>query len=230
LIEIYHLYKQYGSESEGTALKDISLVIDRGEFVFIVGPSGAGKSTLMKLFMREIVPTRGSIKIFGRDITKLKNRQVPFLRRNIGMVFQDFRLLSDRNIFDNVAFALQVIGTPKREIRKRVPTVLEMVGLKDKALKKPDELSGGEQQRVSVARALVNRPAVLMADEPTGNLDPQTSAGIMDLFHEINIRGTTVIVATHAKEQVDRMQKRVVILEGGCLVSDQERGVYSNAY
>lgn len=230
MIEIYHLDKQYGNESEGTALKDINLIIGRGEFVFIVGPSGAGKSTLMKLFMREILPTRGSIKIFGRDITRLRNRQIPFLRRNIGMVFQDFRLLSDRNVFENVAFALQVIGTSPRDIRKRVPAVLDMVGLKDKALKKPDELSGGEQQRVSIARALVNRPAVLMADEPTGNLDPQTASGIMDLFHEIYVRGTTVIVATHAKEQVDRMQKRVVILEDGYLVSDQERGAYSNAY
>ncbi len=230
MIEIYHLDKQYGNESEGTALKDINLVIDRGEFIFIVGASGAGKSTLMKLFMREILPTRGSIKIFGRDITKLKNRQIPFLRRNIGMVFQDFRLLNDRNVFDNVAFALQVIGTPSREIRKRVPVVLEMVGLKDKIFKKPDELSGGEQQRVSVARALVNRPSVLMADEPTGNLDPQTASDMMDLFSEINVRGTTVIVATHAKEQVNRLQKRVVLLENGCLVSDQERGVYCNAY
>ncbi len=230
MIEIYHLDKQYGNDSEGTALKDINLVIDRGEFVFIVGASGAGKSTLMKLFMREILPTRGSIKIFGRDITRLKNRQVPFLRRNIGMVFQDFRLLSDRTVFDNVAFALQVIGTPSKEIRKRVPVVLEMVGLKDKAFKKPNELSGGEQQRVSVARALVNRPSVLMADEPTGNLDPQTASDMMDLFNEINVRGTTVIVATHAKEQVDRLQKRVVILENGYLVSDQERGVYCNAY
>jgi len=230
LIEIHHLDKQYGNDREGTALHDINLVIDRGEFVFIVGPSGAGKSTLMKLFMREILPTRGSIKIFGRDITRLKNRQIPFLRRNIGMVFQDFRLLSDRNVFDNVAFALQVIGTTRREIRKRVPAALEMVGIKDQMWKKPDELSGGEQQRVSVARALVNRPAVLMADEPTGNLDPQTASGIMDLFNEINVRGTTVIVATHAKEQVNRLQKRVIILENGCMVSDQERGVYCNAY
>ncbi len=230
MIEIHHLYKHYGSESEGAALHDINLVIDRGEFIFFVGASGAGKSTLMRLFMREILPTRGSIKIFGRDITRLKNRQVPYLRRNIGMVFQDFRLLSDRNVFENIAFGLQVIGTPKREIRKRVPAVLEMVGLHDKALKKPDELSGGEQQRVSVARALVNRPAVLMADEPTGNLDPQTSSGIMDLFQEINVRGTTVVVATHAKDQVNRLQKRVIILENGCLVSDQERGVYGNAH
>jgi cell division transport system ATP-binding protein len=229
MIEIYHLYKQY-EQNEFYALKDINLIIDRGEFVFVVGPSGSGKSTLLKLLLRETLPTKGNIKIFGRDITRLKNREIPFLRRNIGMVFQDFRLLNDRNVFENVAFSLRVIGTPPREIRKRVPLTLELVGLKDKAYKLPHELSGGEQQRVCVARAIVNRPAVLMADEPTGNLDPVTAKEIMTLIQDINIRGTTVIVATHAKDLVDQFQKRVVVLENNQLVSDQERGVYFNAH
>ncbi len=228
MIDIRNVYKEYGTDI--VALKNINLEIDRGEFVFVVGPSGAGKSTLLKLLHMDARPTRGSIKVFGRDITRLKNREVPLLRRNLGMVFQDFRLLNDRNVFENVAFALRVIGTPPREIRKRVPLSLELVGLKDKALKRPDELSGGEQQRVCVARAIVNRPAVLMADEPTGNLDPNTSMGIMKLFHEINIRGTTLIVATHAKELVDHFQKRVIVVENGAVVSDRERGVYINAH
>ena len=228
MIEISHLYKQFGNDV--VALKDLNLVVDRGEFLFIVGSSGAGKSTLLKLLLREILPTRGSIKIFGRDITRLKGRQVPYFRRNIGMVFQDFRLLSDRNVFENVAFTLRVTGVSTREIIKRVPLSLELVGLKNKALKKPDELSGGEQQRVCVARAIVNRPAVVIADEPTGNLDPNTSMDIMNLLQEINVRGTTVIVATHAKELVDYFQKRVVVLDGGRLISDQERGVYINAH
>ncbi len=228
MIEIYHLYKKY-LKNELYALEDINLIIDRGEFVFVVGHSGSGKSTLLKLLLREILPTKGSIKIFGRDITRLKNREIPFLRRNIGMVFQDFRLLEDRNVFENVAFSLRVIGTSPREIRKRVPLTLELVGLKNKAFKRPHELSGGEQQRVCVARAIVNRPAMLLADEPTGNLDPATSMEIMTLFQDINIRGTTVIVATHAKDIVDHFQKRVVVLENNQLVSDQERGAYFNA-
>ena len=175
------------------------------------------------------MPSKGSIKILGRDGTRLKNREIPLLRRNIGMVFQDFRLLQDRNIFENVAFTLRVIGASTREIRKRVPLALNLVGLKEKAFKKPNELSGGEQQRVCVARAIVNRPAILLADEPTGNLDPGTSMEIMNLLHDINVRGATVIVATHAKDLVDHFQKRVVVLENGGLVSDQERGVYINA-
>lgn len=228
MIEISHLYKQFGNDV--VALKDLNLIVDRGEFLFIVGSSGAGKSTLLKLLLREILPTRGSIKIFGRDITRLKGRQIPFLRRNIGMVFQDFRLLNDRNVFENVAFTLRVTGVSAKEIRKRVPLSLELVGLKNKELKRPDELSGGEQQRVCVARAIVNRPAVVIADEPTGNLDPNTSMDIMKLLEEINVRGTTVIVATHAKELVDYFQKRVVVLDSGRLISDQERGVYINAH
>ncbi len=227
MIEIYHLYHQYGDEM--VALRDINLVIDRGEFVFIVGASGAGKSTLLKLFLREVRPSRGHIKIFGRDLARLKNREIPYLRRNIGMVFQDFRLLQDRNVYENVAFSMRVTGAPVREIRKRVPLTLELVGLKDKAFKRPDELSGGEQQRVCVARAIINRPAMVIADEPTGNLDPVTAMEILNLLQEINIRGTTVIVATHARELVDRLQKRVILLDQGRIISDQERGVYLNA-
>jgi len=210
-------------------LRDINLTIDRGEFIFIVGASGAGKSTLLKLFLREIKPSRGTIKIFGRDLTRLKNGEVPYLRRNIGMVFQDFRLLQDRSVYENVAFTMRVTGTAAREIRKRVPLTLELVGLKDKLFKKPSELSGGEQQRVSLARAIVNRPAMVIADEPTGNLDPATSLEILNLLQEINIRGTTVIVATHAQDLVDRLQKRVICLDQGYVISDRERGVYLHA-
>lgn len=226
MLEIYHLNKQFGSDIE--ALKDINLIVDRGEFIFIVGSSGAGKSTLLRLLLRELLPTSGTIKMLGRDISRFKKREIPFLRRNIGMVFQDFRLLEDRNVFDNVAFALRVIGVHPREIRKRVPQTLELVRIKDKMLKKPNELSGGEQQRVCVARAIVNSPPILLADEPTGNLDPYTSQELMDLLQEINLRGSTVIVATHAKELVDQFQKRVVVLDEGRLVSDEERGVYFN--
>ena len=227
MIEISHLSKLYGDNIY--ALRDLNLVVDRGEFIFIVGSSGAGKSTLLKLLLREILPTKGNIKIFGRDLTRIKGRQISFFRRNIGMVFQDFRLLSDRNVFDNVAFALRVTGVSVKEIRKRVPISLELVGLQDKAMNKPDELSGGEQQRVCVARAIVGQPALVIADEPTGNLDPTTSMDIMNLLQEINIRGTTVLVATHAKELVDHFQKRVIVLDNGRLVSDQERGVYIDA-
>ena len=228
MIEISYLSKHFGDDIY--ALRDLNLVVDRGEFIFIVGSSGAGKSTLLKLLLREILPTKGNIKIFGRDLARIKGRQISFFRRNIGMVFQDFRLLSDRNVFDNVAFALRVTGVSVKEIRKRVPISLELVGLQDKALKKPDELSGGEQQRVCVARAIVGQPALVIADEPTGNLDPTTSMDIMNLLKEINIRGTTILVATHAKELVDYFQKRVVVLDGGRLISDQERGVYIDAH
>lgn len=227
MIEIYHLYQQYSKDM--VALKDVNLVIDRGEFVFIVGASGAGKSTLLKLLLREIKPSRGSLKIFGRDLSRLKNREIPYLRRNIGMVFQDFRLLQDRNVYENVSFSMRCTGASVREIRKRVPLTLELVGLKDKAFKKPDELSGGEQQRICLARAIINRPAMVIADEPTGNLDPVTAMEILNLLQEINIRGTTVLVATHAQELVDRLQKRVIVLDQGRVISDQERGVYVNA-
>ena len=227
MIEIYHLYHQFGDDQ--MVLRDINLTIDRGEFVFVVGASGAGKSTLLKLFLREFKPSRGTIKIFGRDLVRIKNGEIPYLRRNIGMVFQDFRLLQDRSIYENVAFSMRVIGTAAREIRKRVPLTLDLVGLKDKLFKKPSELSGGEQQRVCLARAIVNRPAMVIADEPTGNLDPTTSLEILNLLQEINIRGTTVIVATHAQDLVDRMQKRVICIDQGYVISDRERGVYLNA-
>ncbi|HQA59932.1 MAG TPA: cell division ATP-binding protein FtsE [Tepidanaerobacteraceae bacterium] len=209
------------------ALKDINLKICKGEFVFIVGPSGAGKSTLIKLIFREEVPTKGQIFFAGKNITRLMHREVPHLRRRIGIVFQDFRLLPEKTVYENVAFAMEVVEAHTREIRKRVPLVLERVGLLHKAKAKPSELSGGEQQRVALARALVNNPDILVADEPTGNLDPETAWDIMGLLDDINKRGTTIIVASHAKELVDSMKKRVIQLENGSLVRDEERGVYN---
>nr|WP_197537089.1 cell division ATP-binding protein FtsE [Tepidanaerobacter acetatoxydans] len=210
------------------ALKDISLKILKGEFVFIVGPSGAGKSTLIKLLFREELPTRGQIFFAGKNITRLRPKEIPYLRRRIGIVFQDFRLLPEKTVYENIAFAMEVVEAPGRDIRKRVPYVLERVGLAHKAKAKPSELSGGEQQRVALARALVNNPDVLVADEPTGNLDPDTSRDIMNLLDDINKRGTTLVVASHARELVDSMKKRVIQLEKGSLVRDEERGVYSN--
>nr|WP_213973833.1 cell division ATP-binding protein FtsE [Tepidanaerobacter acetatoxydans] len=210
------------------ALKDISLKILKGEFVFIVGPSGAGKSTLIKLLFREELPTRGQIFFAGKNITRLRPKEIPYLRRRIGIVFQDFRLLPEKTVYENIAFAMEVVEASGRDIRKRVPYVLERVGLAHKAKAKPSELSGGEQQRVALARALVNNPDVLVADEPTGNLDPDTSWDIMNLFDDINKRGTTLVVASHARELVDSMKKRVIQLEKGSLVRDEERGVYSN--
>jgi cell division transport system ATP-binding protein len=209
-----------------SALKNIDVCIERGDFVFVVGESGAGKSTLIRLLCREFLPTSGSIRINGRDIVRLKRREVPRLRRNIGVVFQDFRLLENRTVFDNVAFALQVIGAQGRDIRRRVPEALEMVGLTKKANMKPLELSGGEQQRVCLARAIVNQPSLIIADEPTGNLDPKTSMGIMDLLKTINIRGTTIVMATHDKDIVDTMKQRVLVLDGGKVIRDERRGVY----
>lgn len=209
-----------------SALKNIDVCIERGDFVFVVGESGAGKSTLIRLLCREFLPTAGSIRINGRDIVRLKRREVPRLRRNIGVVFQDFRLLENRTVFDNVAFALQVIGAQGRDIRRRVPEALEMVGLTKKANMKPLELSGGEQQRVCLARAIVNQPSLIIADEPTGNLDPKTSMGIMDLLKTINIRGTTIVMATHDKDIVDTMKQRVLVLDGGKVIRDERRGVY----
>ncbi len=208
------------------ALHNINVNIDRGEFVFLVGASGAGKSTLVKLLCHEFLPSSGSIKIFGRDITRLRRREVPYLRRGIGVVFQDFRLLNNRTVWDNVAFALQVIGAPGREIRKRVPVALEMVGLAHKLKMKPLELSGGEQQRVCLARAIVNQPLLIIADEPTGNLDPNTSLGIMDILRSINIRGTTVIMATHDREIVNSLRQRVIALEAGRIIRDEWGGYY----
>src|SRR6266536_1239686 len=208
------------------ALEGISIEIGKGEFVFVVGPSGSGKSTLIRLLLKEEEPTGGDIYVAGKHIGKLSPWKVPYLRRNLGTVFQDFKLLPDKNVFDNVAFALQVIGKPRHVIEQRVPEILELVGLGDKMSNYPDELSGGEQQRVSIARAFVNRPLILLADEPTGNLDPATSVGIMRLLDRINRTGTTVVMATHDRSIVDTMQRRVIELDQGEIVRDQVRGVY----
>ncbi len=208
------------------ALGDVSFVIEKGEFVFIVGASGSGKSTLIKLLLKESDPTSGRILVGGRDLARLKRGTVPLLRRNIGCVFQDFKLLSDRTAFDNVAYALKVQGESRSDIRRKVPEVLGLVGLSHKMNSYPDELSGGEQQRVSVARAFVNHPPLIVADEPTGNLDPDTSVGIMQLLYRINRSGTTVLMVTHDREMVDKMRRRVLQLEGGRLARDERRGGY----
>ena len=208
------------------ALAGVSIDIDKGEFVFLVGGSGSGKSTLLKLILREFRPTTGRIYVAGKDVAALPERKIPALRREIGMVSQDFRLLPGKTVFENVAFALQVIGKPRSLIRKVVPETLELVGLGDKTDRKPDELSGGEQQRVAIARAFVNHPKILLADEPTGNLDPDTSVGIMRLLDRINRSETTVVMATHDWAMVDQMRKRVVELDNGHVVRDQARGIY----
>jgi cell division transport system ATP-binding protein len=208
------------------ALDDCNVEIEQGEFVFLVGPSGSGKSTFIRLLLRELLPTKGQVVVAGQDLTKMKNWKVPFLRRNIGCVFQDFKLLPNKTTYENIAFALEVIGRSKHVVRTQVPEVLRLVGLEEKMESYPDELSGGEQQRVSIARAFVNRPPLLLADEPTGNLDPATSLGIMSLLNRINKTGTTVLVATHDREMVDSMRKRVIALEGSKVVRDQDRGVY----
>jgi cell division transport system ATP-binding protein len=208
------------------ALVDVDVDIDSGEFVFLVGHSGSGKSTFIRLLLRELFPTTGDITVAGQDLVKLRNWKVPYLRRNIGCVFQDFKLLPNKNAFENVAFALEVIGKSKHVIRTQVPEVLRLVGLEGKMTQLPDQLSGGEQQRVSIARAFVNRPPLLLCDEPTGNLDPQTSLGIMKLLERINKTGTTVLVATHDRDMVDSMRRRVIALENGRVIRDQDRGVY----
>ncbi len=208
------------------ALDGCTVDIEAGEFVFLVGHSGSGKSTFIRLLLREITPTKGQIIVAGHDLMRMKSWKVPYLRRNIGCVFQDFKLLPNKTTYENVAFALEVIGRSKHVIRTQVPEVLRLVGLEEKMDNYPDELSGGEQQRVSIARAFVNRPPLLLADEPTGNLDPATSLGIMSLLNRINKTGTTVLVATHDREMVDSMRRRVIALEGGKVVRDQDRGVY----
>ena len=211
------------------ALDDISLEIEKGEFVFLVGPSGSGKSTFLRLVLREERPTTGQVWVAGKDLGRLSNWKIPTLRRQIGTVFQDFRLLPNKTVAENVAFALEVIGKPSSHIKKVVPEVLEVVGLEGKEGRRPDELSGGGQQRVAIARAFVNRPMLLIADEPTGNLDPGTSIGIMKLLDRINRLGTTVVMSTHDATIVDQMRRRVIELEGGHLVRDQARGVYGYA-
>ena len=226
LITFDHVTKIYDAQPNKPALKDISLKVYAGEFLFLVGHSGSGKSTFIRLIIREIKPTEGHIYVADEDLSTMRNWRVPYLRRNIGCVFQDFKLLQNKTVFENVAFALEVIGKSRHVIKTQVPEVLRLVGLQDKLNKMPDQLSGGEQQRVSIARAIVNRPPVLVCDEPTGNLDPQTSRGIMDLLQRINRTGTTVLVATHDREMVDNMRRRVIALDHGCLTRDQDRGVY----
>ena len=226
VITFDHVTKVYQAQPNKPSLHDISLQIYAGEFVFLVGHSGSGKSTFIKLITRELKPSSGHIYVADEDLTTMRDWRVPYLRRNIGCVFQDFKLLPNKNVFENVSFALEVIGKSRHVIKTQVPEVLRLVGLQDKLNKRPDQLSGGEQQRVSIARAIVNRPPLLVCDEPTGNLDPQTSRGIMDLLERINRTGTTVIVATHDREMVDNMRRRVIALDNGQLTRDQDRGVY----
>ncbi|MFM8303599.1 MAG: cell division ATP-binding protein FtsE [Actinomycetota bacterium] len=209
-----------------TALRDLSADVQKGEFVFLVGPSGSGKSTFLRLLLREEVPSEGRIVVAGRDITRMSHWKVPQLRRNIGTIFQDFKLLPTKTVYENVAFAMEVIGRPRNVIRTQVPQVLDLVGLAKKAGRFPNELSGGEQQRVSIARAFVNRPLIILADEPTGNLDPATTVGIMRILDRISRSGTTIVMATHDQRIVDAMRRRVVELDHGSLVRDQARGVY----
>ena len=224
MIEMHDVSKTYPNGA--VALQGVSIRIDKGEFVYVVGPSGAGKSTFIKLMYREERPSQGSIFVNGFNIERLKERKIPLLRRQIGVVFQDFKLLPTLTVQENIAFALEVIEAPKKKIKQRTAEVLELVGLSEKATVLPNELSGGQQQRVSIARALINNPAVIIADEPTGNLDPETSWDIMNLFEEINRRGTTIVMATHNKEIVNTMKKRVIAVEGGQIVRDERRGVY----
>jgi cell division transport system ATP-binding protein len=226
IVELRRATKVYPGGT--VALERVNLRVDRGEFVFLVGPTGCGKSTLIKLLIRELEPTEGEVLIAGRDIASLPNSKVPQLRRRIGTVFQDYKLLPSRNVYDNVAYALQVIGASRSEIRRKVPDALRLVGLADKVKSFPDQLSGGEQQRLSVARAFVNHPPLLLADEPTGNLDPTTSIGIMQVLYRINRTGTTVVVVTHDRELVDKMRRRVIALDAGRVVRDQSAGRYAS--
>ena len=225
MIKFENVTKVY-PKSDKPALDNVSLEVEKGEFVFLVGLSGSGKSTFLRLVLREEKPTSGSIHVAGKDLRTLSNWKVPQLRRQVGTVFQDFRLLPNKTVSENVAFTLHVLGFSKKEIAREVPEVLELVGLEDKGDRKPGELSGGEQQRVAMARAYVSKPAILIADEPTGNLDPATSVGIMKLLDRINREGTTVVMATHDAGIVDQMRKRVIELEAGHVVRDQARGVY----
>ena len=224
MIRLDNVTKSYSADV--TALRDVSFEIPKGEFVFLVGPSGSGKSTLLRLMNRQEVPEKGSVWVAGKNINDLPESKVPFLRRSMGNIFQDYKLLLNKTVFENVAFALEVIGRPRHVIRQQVPAVLDLVGLADKTDRFPHQLSGGEQQRVSIARAFVNRPLILLADEPTGNLDPATGEGIMRLLERINGTGTTVVMATHDTRVVNMMRRRVIQLDRGIVVRDQERGVY----
>jgi len=224
LISFRNVSKVYNGNVK--ALDRVSLQIDKGEFVFIVGASGAGKSTLIKMMYREETPSSGQVFVLGKDLAKMRKREVPYLRRRIGVVFQDFKLLKDKNAWENVAFALEVTGTPRREVNRRVTQVLNMVGLLDRRNAFPNELSGGEQQRIAIARALVRNPDILLADEPSGNLDPETAMEIFAILERVNLYGTTVVVATHAHDIVDNLRKRVVELRDGAIVRDERRGAY----
>lgn len=224
MIVLENVSKSYSAGAP--ALKDVNIHIEKGEFVFIVGDSGAGKSTLMKLMLKELEPSTGKIYVNGKCLNRMRRKKIPMLRRDIGVVFQDFRLLKDRNVYDNVAFAQRVVEVPNRQIRKKVPVMLNMVGLAEKYKSYPKELSGGEQQRVALARALVNNPPILLADEPTGNLDPKNSWEIMTLLEQINKKGTTVVVVTHNREIVNLMQKRVITVQKGTIISDERNGGY----
>ena len=224
MIQFTDVVKSY---TEGnTALNGVSLQIEDGEFVFLVGPSGSGKSTIMKLITGELRPTSGSVHVNGYNLERIRKREIPFMRRTLGVVFQDFRLIDNMSVYDNVAFAMRVIGAREKEIRERVPYVLELVGLESKAHRRPGEMSGGEQQRLAIARALVNNPSTIIADEPTGNLDPARSFEIMSLLQEINNLGTTVLVVTHEKELVERFTKRVIAIDDGMVISDGMDGYY----
>lgn len=224
MLEMIDVSKIYPGGS--VALQDINVRIEQGEFVFIVGPSGAGKSTFFKMLFREVLPSSGKVIVNGHDLVKMTDKEIPYFRRQLGIVFQDYRLLPDRTVYDNVAFAMQVIETPYRKIKRRVNDVLDLVGLRKRAHAYPTELSGGEQQRIAIARAIVNDPILLIADEPTGNLDPETSWEIMDIFCEVNKSGTTIVMATHDREIVDEMEKRVIAIEHGHIVRDDAKGVY----
>ena len=226
MIEFKNISKIYGNNVK--ALSDVNIEINAGEFVFLVGPSGSGKSTFIKMILKEIEPTNGKISIGNKDLSAITRKQIPYYRRKIGMVFQDFRLIPNLNVYENVAFAMRVVEASPREIRRRVPMVLSLVGLSHKYKMFPNELSGGEQQRVSLARALVNNPSVLIADEPTGNLDPETARDIMELLDDINKSGTTVLMATLAKDIVDYMKKRVIAIDRGEIVRDEKRGKYED--
>jgi len=224
MIRLDNVTKVYGADT--VAVRDLSFDIAKGDFVFLVGPSGSGKSTLLRLMNRQERPERGDVWIAGKNVNEMPDSRVPYLRSSMGNVFQDYKLLSNKTVFENVAFALEVIGKPRHVINQQVPTVLDLVGLAGKEDRFPDQLSGGEQQRVSIARAFVNRPLIMLADEPTGNLDPATGEGIMQLLEAINRSGTTVVMATHDHRIVNLMRKRVIQLDRGVLVRDQERGVY----
>ncbi|NLK21290.1 MAG: cell division ATP-binding protein FtsE [Epulopiscium sp.] len=226
MIRLQNVTKTYPNGTE--ALKDVSLSIDKGEFAFIIGNSGSGKSTLLKLLLKETEPSQGEIIIHGKEVNKLRKNRIPYLRREMGVVFQDFRLLPNKTVYENVAFAMQIVEATPKEIRRNVPMVLSMVGLAKKARVYPGQLSGGEQQRTALARAIINNPPILLADEPTGNLDPGTSWEIMKLLKDINHRGTTVVIATHEKDIVDKMKKRVIEIKEGVLIRDLQKGGYND--